>query len=281
MTEGQGLRIGEFELFWLDGGSFELDGGAMFGPVPKVIWEKRFPTSTGNNIFMVTNPILIRSPLGNFIIETGLGNKLTEKQAKMFNLRSGWSVPASLEGHGLKTSDITLVFLTHCDYDHAGGLITDKSGELVQTFPNAKIVVQKIEWEDVKKPNRRSIHSFWEINFTGIEESGKLLLVDGEREIVPGITVRHTGGHNRGHQIIKITSRGETAMHLGDLLASHAHYNPLWVMAYDNYPMDVIEQKEKLEAEAIKENAWITFYHDPQIKACKFDEKGNPTEVFK
>jgi len=273
--------VGEFELYWLDGGSFELDGGAMFGPVPKIIWEKKFPTSTGNNIFMVTNPILVKANGKKYLIETGLGNKLTEKQAKMFNLRSEWNVPQSLERLGMSSSDIDCVILTHCDYDHAGGLVTqDSEGGTFLTFPNAEVVIQKREWEDVLKPGRRAAHSFWEINFRGVAESGRLTLVDGEKEIAPGISVRHTGGHNRGHQAVKLSSGGETALHLGDILPSHAHFNPLWVMAYDNYPLDVIEQREKLEAEGLRENAWFTFYHDPKYRACKFDEKGNPTTML-
>lgn len=274
MKAGQFLKVGEFQISWLDGGSFEIDGGTMFGPVPKSVWEKRSPPGTGNNIFIVASPMLVRTGSNNVIIDTGIGNKLTEKQVKIHGIKDNWDLPASLRKHGITAEEIDTVILTHCDYDHAGGLLTEREGEIIPTFPNARVVMQRIEWEDVNHPNRRSVHTFWEINFRGLPESGKLELVEGENEIVSGISVRHTGGHNRGHQIVRIESGGETAYHLGDLLPSHVHFNPLWVMSYDNYPMDVIDQKEKLEKEAMDESAWFLFYHDPKVMACKFGEKG-------
>lgn len=274
MIDKTTLNIGSIQIAWLRGGTFELDGGTMFGPVPKSVWEKRIQPTSGNNIFLVASPILVRTGSNNVIIDTGIGNKLTEKQLKIHGIRDNWALPASLEGQGIRPEEIDTVILTHCDYDHAGGILSEKDGELVPTFPDARIVMQRTEWEDVNHPNRRSAHTFWEINFRGLADAGKLDLVDGEKEIFPGISVRHTGGHNRGHQIVRIESLGETAYHLGDLLPSHAHFNPLWVMSYDNYPMEVIDQKEKLEKEAMDENAWFLFYHDPKVRACKFGEKG-------
>ncbi|MCX7830007.1 MAG: MBL fold metallo-hydrolase [Acidobacteria bacterium] len=208
-------------------------------------------------------------------MDTGLGNKLNEKQNKIYGVSEQWNIHKSLELLKLSSEQIDIVILTHCDYDHSGGLVQFKNNNLELTFPKAKIIVQKREWEDVKKPNKRAAHSFWEINFKGIEESGNIELVDGNKEILEGITVEYTGGHNRGHQIVKIESENEYAYHLGDLLPSHAHFNPLWVAAYDSYPLEVIELKERYLGEVIKNNAWVLFYHDPLYKACKFDEKGN------
>lgn len=272
------LKIGEFEIRWLDGGSFELDGGAMFGVVPKVLWERRYPTSSGNNILLLAHPILIKTPEHLVLVETGLGNKLTDKQKKIFNLRSPWKVPVRLRELGLSTTDIDYVVLTHCDFDHAGGLLSYEDDQLVPTFPEARYVIQRTEWEDVKNPNIRSRHTFWPVNFQGIEETGNLMLVEGALELFPGITLKHTGGHNRGHQIIRIESNGEVAIYAGDLLPTHVHYNPLWVMSYDNYPLDTIRLKEEIEKEALRDNAWFLFYHDPFLRACKFNESG--TESF-
>lgn len=280
MKDKAKLNVGSIEIAWLDGGSFHVDGGTMFGPVPKVVWERKIPPASDNDIFLVASPILVRTGQNNVVIDTGIGNKLTEKQAKIHGIRDKWALPESLKEMGLSPEEIDTVILTHCDYDHAGGVLAEKDGEIVPTFPDARIVMQRSEWEDVSHPNRRSAHTFWEINFRGLAECGRLDLVDGEREIVPGISVRHTGGHNRGHQVVRIESRGETAYHLGDLLPSHAHFNPLWVMSYDNYPMDVIDQKEKLEKEAMDENALFLFYHDPVTRACKFGEKGILKEKF-
>ncbi len=268
------LKIGCFELYWLNGGKFALDGGAMFGVVPKVLWSKKYPCSEDNFVPLTASPILVKSQDAIVLIETGLGNKLTEKQQKIFNVTEQWQVPEDLKKLGLYREDIDFVILTHCDFDHAGGILMKEEDNLTLTFPKAKHIIQKREWEDVKAPNRRSAHTFWPINFEGLQESGQLELVDGEAELCPGIRVIHTGGHNNGHQIVWIEDAGEAALHLADLLPTHAHFNPLWVMAYDNFPLEVISLKEQLEKEGIEKNAWFTFYHDPFMKACRFNEKG-------
>ena len=124
----------------------------------------------------------------------------------------------------------------------------------------------------------RSIHTYWPNNINILKESGNVRLVNGEEEIVRGIKVIRTGGHTRGHQVVSIESDGEAALHLGDLLPTHAHYNPLWVMAYDNFPLDTIRMKKEWEQQGTEQNTWFTFYHDPFMQACRFDEKGNVRE---
>ncbi|MFB3851816.1 MAG: MBL fold metallo-hydrolase [Acidobacteriota bacterium] len=276
MVKKDPLKIGSYEIFWLDGGVFQLDGGGVFGVVPRVLWEKKYPPFTGNNVLMEASPILLKGEDKNILIDTGLGNKLTEKQKKIYGILQPWDIHQSLEQIGLNAEKIDYVILTHCDYDHVGGLVQyDKNGELEPTFPNAKIFLQRKEWEDVKNPNKRAAHSFWEINFKGVEESGNLELIDGNSELLKGVFVEYTGGHNRGHQIVKIISGNEVAFHLGDILPSHAHFNPLWVAAYDSYPLDVIELKEKYLSEIVEKQCWVLFYHDPHIMACKFNEKGD------
>jgi len=269
-----GFRLGDFELIWLNGGRFELDGGAMFGVVPKVLWQKKYPVDADNYIPMAAWPILVKTPYALVLIESGIGNKLTEKQRKIFRVREDWSVPAELEALGIGRGDIDRVILTHYDFDHAGGVLMQENGSLSATFPKAKHILQKKEWHDVLNPNARSVNTYWPINNELMRTSGNLELVDGTTEVVPGITVIHTGGHNNGHQIVRLTSKGETAFHLGDLLPTHAHANPLWVMAYDNYPLESIAMKETWMAAARKEHAWLTFYHDAIMLACRFDEAG-------
>ncbi len=275
------LKIGEFELFWLNGGVFELDGGAMFGVVPKVLWSKKYPSDAENYIPMVTWPILIKTKEDLILIETGLGNKLTDKQKAIYHVKEDWQIPEELGKLGFTTADINYVILTHFDFDHAGGAIMkNKDGEIEITFTNAKYVIQAKEWHDVLNPNNRSINTYWTINNEKLRESSNLLLIDGQHEIVKGVKAVFTGGHNGGHQIVIIESRGEMAIHFGDLMPMHSHYNPLWVMAYDNFPMESIKQKEIWEKFAQEHNAWLTFYHDPFVLAAKFDEKGNIIEKF-
>jgi glyoxylase-like metal-dependent hydrolase (beta-lactamase superfamily II) len=271
-----GFKIGDFELIWLNGGRLELDGGAMFGVVPKALWSKKYPVNDDNTIPMVAWPLLIKTPSSCVLVETGLGNKLTEKQKKIFKVSEEGGLLDELRGLGIGREDIDYVILTHYDFDHAGGVVMkENSGALSLTFPKAKHIVQKREWEDVLNPNTRSINTFWPINYEVLKESRNLELIDGDTEVVEGIRVILAGGHNRGFQIIKIESGSDRALHLVDLLPTHAHFNPLWIMAYDNFPLESIAMKDLWERRGIEENAWFTFYHDPFVLACKFDEKGN------
>ncbi|MCX7914066.1 MAG: MBL fold metallo-hydrolase [Thermodesulfovibrionales bacterium] len=275
------LKLGDFELIWLNGGSFELDGGAMFGVVPKILWSKKYPPNDENFVPLITAPILIKTPTTLSIIESGLGNKLTEKQKKIFRVKDEWKILADLKSLHIEREDIDYVILTHLDFDHCGGIVMlEKDNSLSITFPKAKHFIQKREWEDAHNPNARSSHSLWPINFELLKDSPLLNLVEGTMTITDGIKVIHTGGHNSGHQIIEIESKGQKALHLADVLPTHAHFNPLWVMAYDNYPLEVIALREKYEKKGIEENAWFTFYHDPYVYACKFDKDGNITEKW-
>lgn len=277
-----GFKIGDFELTWLNGGRFELDGGAMFGVVPKVLWQKKYPVESENYISLNAWPILVKTPSSLILIESGLGNKLTDKQKKIFRVRQEWSVVSELAHLSIEREDIDVVILTHYDFDHAGGVIMqDETGKLSLTFPRAKHVLQQREWEDVLNPNIRSVNTYWPVNIDLMKGSKKLELVRGEAEIVPGVSVIHTGGHNGGHQIVRMESGSQSVLHLGDLLPTHVHANPLWVMAYDNYPMDAIAMKEKWIKRGVQEGTWFTFYHDPFLLACKFDDKGNAVESRK
>lgn len=276
-----GFKIGDFELTWLNGGTFELDGGAMFGVVPKVLWQKKYPPVEDNYIPLAAWPILVRTPSNLVLIESGIGNKLTEKQKKIYRVREEWAVIEELKQLGISREDIDTVILTHFDFDHAGGVVMQEpGGALGLTFPKARHILQMQEWADVQAPNIRNINTYRPVNNEFLRDKPNLELVEGDQEIVPGISVIYTGGHNNGHQIVKIASRGETALHLADLLPTHAHANPLWIMAYDNFPMDAIALKERWMKQGLSENAWFTFYHDPFMTACKYDDKGNVADKW-
>lgn len=273
------LKIGELELFWLRGGVFELDGGTMFGSVPRVLWAKHFPYDEDNCISLLNTPLLVRAPWGIAVIDTGLGNKLSDKLKKIFRVTGNWDVPGSLAEIGLSREDVGYVVLTHGDFDHAGGVVMNgDDGKPELTFPNALHISQRSEWEDVCAPNMRTSHSYWSQNFEGLRVGVNLQLIDGPHEVMEGLAVIPTGGHTRGHQIAVVSSGELKAVHMGDLLPTHAHFNPLWVMAYDNFPLDAIDRKEALEGLFVRQGAWFTFYHDPFMPACRFDEKGNITE---
>ncbi len=275
------LELGSINVSWLCGGDFELDGGTMYGAVPKILWQKKYPADKENYIKMLNAPLLVQTEGHNVIIDTGIGNKLTDKQKQIFRVYREWDMVANLAEKGLSRQDIDIVILTHCDFDHAGGVVmVNDSGKLELTFPRARHIIQKLEWEDVRHPNIRSIHTYWPDNFTGLEASGLLDLVDGEAEIAPGIKVRLTGGHTRGHQLVEMEGTEDCAAHLGDLFPTHTHSNPLWIMAYDNFPLEVVELKQQLLPGYREKSCWFTFYHDIFMKACRLDDGGKVTKAL-
>lgn len=256
-----------------------MDGGTMYGAVPKVLWQEKFPADQDNYITMLNAPLLVQTEEFNLIVDTGLGNKLTAKQKKIFRVKHSWSIPENLEKIGLQRKDIQYVILTHGDFDHAGGvMMVGESGSHELTFPAAKHVIQSLEWHDITNTNRRSAHTYWPENFSSLKTNSNLLTIKGDREIVPGVVTRLTGGHTRGHQIVEIKGSKGCAVHLGDVLPTHTHTNPLWIMAYDNFPLELIEQKENLLPHYRKQGCWFTFYHDPFMKACRLDESGEVLE---
>lgn len=266
------LQLGSHTLTWLRGGMTQLDGGAMFGVVPKPLWSKRYPHNSLNQIPLRADPILVQAHGKNILIEAGIGrDRLTDKQKRNFGLVAESELEASLEALGLQPADIDAVMMTHMHYDHCNGLVSKRGEELISTFPNAVIYVNEIEWDEMLHPNIRSRNTYWEDNWKPI--ANQVQTYRDELEVVPGIVMRHTGGHSNGHAIIEMTSGTEKLLHMADLMPTHAHHNPLWVMAYDDYPMTSIFQKEKWIAYGIQQGAWFTFYHDISYRALKWNEQ--------
>jgi glyoxylase-like metal-dependent hydrolase (beta-lactamase superfamily II) len=262
------LQVGEVEIFWLDGGRIRLDGGPMFGPVPKALWSKKVAVDENNCIAIDNSAMLVRTPAANIIIDSGIGNKMTPKQQENFNLESPWRLPEELAELGLSPEEIDIVIPTHADFDHAGGLtFRDDEGRIRPTFPRARHLFQRKEWAVVEKPDRRSATSYWPENFAALKENDLVTLIDGDFQVTPEVRVLLTGGHTIGHQAVVIESAGESAVHLGDLLPSQNHLHPLWVIAYDDYPMEVIAFKERFLPECAARKSWILFYHDTEIRA--------------
>ena len=271
------LKIGQFTLTWLDGGVTNLDGGAMFGVVPKALWSKKYPVNDRNQIELRTDPILLQAGGKNIVIESGIGNgKFTEKQLRNYGITQEARIDESLAELGLTTKDIDNVLMTHLHFDHISCLSKWDNDRLVPTFENAEIWTTEIEWDEIRHPNIRSKNTYWEHNWKPIEE--RVNTFSKEKLIMEGIKMHHTGGHSNGHAIITMESDGEKAIHMADLMPTHAHHNVLWVLAYDDYPMDSIYAKEKWLPGAIAERAWFTFYHDAYYRAIKMDEKGKILE---
>jgi glyoxylase-like metal-dependent hydrolase (beta-lactamase superfamily II) len=273
------LKIGNVSLIWLSGGVTNLDGGAMFGVVPKGLWSRKYPCNEKNQIELSTDPILIQMNGKNLLIESGIGKgKLTEKQLRNYGVTKESEVEGSLEKLGLTPDKIDYVLMTHLHFDHACGLTKLEDGNYVSTFPNAKIITSQVEWDEMRNPNIRSKNTYWKENWEAIEQQ---VLPFTEKWSLGPISMYHTGGHSDGHSILVIEDGGETVIHMADLMATHAHQNVLWVMAYDDYPMDSIAAKQKWLPFALEKNAWFTFYHDAYYRAVKWGEDNQIVESIK
>lgn len=252
-----------------------FDGGAIFGVVPKALWTRRYARNERNQVENATEPILIQYEGNNYLIDSGIGQgELTEKQMRNFGVQEESKIDENLATLGLKRTDIDAVLMTHMHFDHATGLtITENDGEMTSAFPNARIYMSQIEWDDVRHPNIRTKSSYWKQNWEAIQE--QVVTFEEELEIIPGIQMIHTGGHSRGHAIIKLTQKEDTLLHMADIFPTHAHQNPLWVMAFDDYPMDSIAAKQHWMAEAYENGYQFIFYHDAVYRMIQWDEKGD------
>ncbi|WP_017379965.1 YtnP family quorum-quenching lactonase [Paenisporosarcina sp. TG-14] len=263
----------DMKLSWLNGGFTLLDGGAMFGVVPKALWSKKYPVNELNQIECSTDPILIQFEGKNLLIDTGVGfNKMNEKQLRNNGIKEQSHLDDSLAYLGLLTEDIDFVLMTHMHSDHASGLTKWENDDLVSSFPNAKIFVSAIEWDEIRNPNIRSRNTYWKENWESIQT--QVVTFEEELEVLPGIRMIHTGGHSDGHSIIRLEQNGETLIHMSDIMPTHAHQNPLWVLAYDDYPMTSIFAKEKIMAEALANGYSFIFYHDAYYRLIKWDQTG-------
>ncbi len=257
------LSFGDFELAIFSDGTYLLDGGAMFGVVPKVLWEKKLPADGLNRVALGLNSLLVRTGDHNVLIETGIGNKLPEKQQHIYS--NCPQLLDNLSAAKISPDDINIVINTHLHFDHCGWNTMRRGDSIVPTFPNATYYVQRGEWEHAREQHERDRVSYLTDNYDPLVESGQMRLLDGAAEIVPGISVRVFPGHTRNHQAVVITTDGKTACYTGDLLPTTAHLQPTWVLAYDLFPLDSIASRHHYYSESLPER-WLTvFTHDAAI----------------
>lgn len=275
------LHVGKAKVTWLRGGVTHLDGGAMFGVVPKALWSKKYPCNEKNQIELRTDPLLIQVSGKNYLIDSGIGNKkLTEKQMRNFGVTEESGIEESLQKLNLSREDIDAVLMTHMHFDHACGL-TEKIAEdkYASVFENAVIYTTEVEWNEMRNPNIRSVNTYWEMNWQPIQE--QVVTFANEMEITEGLKMIHTGGHSDGYAIILYEDGDEVFIHMGDLMATNAHQNKLWAMAYDDYPVTSVHEKEKWTDYGFNKKAWFTFYHDAYYRAIRFNEAGERIDMIK
>jgi glyoxylase-like metal-dependent hydrolase (beta-lactamase superfamily II) len=274
------LQLGQIQIDWVSDGRFKLDGGAMFGPVPRPLWEQKIKPDDRNRIWLGLNCILLTTPHGRVLLDTGLGNKLSPKKKEIFAQTSPADVVDSLSQRGLSPEDIDHVVLSHADFDHIGGATrVDDTGIIRATFPRAQYHIRIEEWEDLTQPDERAKSTYFQENWTALAQSGQVCIEKADGEWLPGIHVYHSGGHTRGHVVIVAESEGERAVYLGDLMPTRHHLNPLWVMAYDNFPLTSIEQRQRWLTELKRGGTYLLFYHDTALGAARLNEAGAIAEA--
>jgi glyoxylase-like metal-dependent hydrolase (beta-lactamase superfamily II) len=259
-----GLTIGDFRFDIISDGTFRLDGGAMFGVVPRVLWEKVMPPDDRHRIVLGLNTLLVRTPHDTILVDTGIGSNWQAKHIAMYGIAHETTVPDSLAALGLAPQDITLVINTHLHFDHAGGnTCRAADGQLCPTFPRARYVVQRAEYEHARNPHERDRASYRPEDWEPIAAAGKFIFIEGEAEVSPGVWVIPVRGHNDFLQCVRVVAPGgQTVFFWADILPTTAHIPFAWVMGYDLYPVELLENKKRLIPQAAAEG-WINvFEHD-------------------
>jgi methylmalonyl-CoA epimerase len=276
---GAGLRVtrynvGDLELVSLYDGFLRLDGGAMFGVVPKVLWERKAPPDTANRITLAMRPLLVRNGRQTMLIDAGLGDKESEKFCAMYAVDRARSLDDALVEAGLAPDDIDIVLASHLHFDHAGGFtVRDASGRVRPRFPRARYVIRRGEWNDAMHPHERSRASYLPDNFAPLVDAGVVDFIDEDRTVMPGVHVQRTGGHTMHHQIIWIESGNDRAVFLADLMPTTAHLPDPWIMGYDLYPMDTLFAKQAFARAVAQRDTLVFFEHDPAIPAAFITEQ--------
>jgi glyoxylase-like metal-dependent hydrolase (beta-lactamase superfamily II) len=254
------INLGDFELTVVSDGTYFLDGGAFFGVVPKPMWSKKATPDEQNRLDAGLNSLLIRTGDKNILIETGIGNKLSEKLVQIYKQPA--KLLDNLHAVGVAPEDIDIVINTHLHFDHCGWNTMRRGEQIVSTFPKAKYYAQKKEWEHGRLQLERDAISYMSPNYDPLIESGQMELIEGDREILPGISVRVFPGHTAHMQAVMVESKGKKACYISDLIPTSMHIELTWVMAFDLFPLTTIESRKKYYAEAIPER-WLTvFTHD-------------------
>jgi glyoxylase-like metal-dependent hydrolase (beta-lactamase superfamily II) len=259
------MRLGNLDLDIVRGGDLRLDGGAMFGVVPKVLWERKFPADEKNRIRLTTNCLLVRGQGFTLLVESGLGDKWDARARQMYGIENETALPAELARHGVLPDQVDAVVLSHLHFDHAGGSTRRQNGRIVPAFPNATLYVQQAELVHARSPNERDRASYDPANWEPWAEAGRLEAVDGERQIRPGVTVVPVPGLNKSMQAVRIDSAGRTCLYFADALPTSAHVPLPWVMSCDLYPVELIQNKKRLTDEAAREGWLCIFEHDPDV----------------
>jgi methylmalonyl-CoA epimerase len=284
----QSLAWGDLQLTLLHDGPFKLDGGAMFGVVPRTLWEKKARPDDRNRIQLAMRPLLVQGDWGRMLIDCGAGDKMSDKERDIYGLDRSHALSAALTAAGQSFESIDFVLATHLHFDHFGGATTLASasgaeGPVVPTpaFPRARYIIRDAEWEDATHPHERNRASYLQQDFVPLLGAGAVDFYEGDRTIRPGVRVVRTGGHTGQHQIVFVESGAKTAVFVADLIPTIAHIQDPWIMGYDLFPVETLMFKKQFIREAIEREYLIVFEHDPHVAAGYIREQNGKRYVEK
>ena len=274
------MNLGTTSINIISDGTFLLDGGSVFGQVPKAQWELQIKPDRRNRVRLGLNCLLIQTPKMNILVYTGAGSKRPDKFKELYGL-NGNKLLKGLRNLGLTARDIDVVILSHLSFDHAGGCTKlDRTGNAVPTFPKAKYLVQRVSWEEANHPNERFKDSYYEDDFLPLEEKGLLELLDDECEVIPGVTVKVTSGPSAGHQIVLVQRGGERIVYASDLIPTPHHLPLQYIPAIDEHPNDTLVQKREL-LEMVMGGGWvIAFGHGNEHRAGYVQQRNGKPQLL-
>lgn len=272
------LKVGDVRIRCLCDGQMRQDGGALFGMVPKVLWSKLVKPDRRNRVLLNLNCFLVQSGGKSILVDTGVGTKHSRRRQRVFAMQGGRLLD-DMKANGLTPPDIDVVVLTHLHFDHSGGCTTLRDGEVVPTFPNARYLLQRADWEEVTHLNEFTRGNYMPQDYLPLEEHGQLGLLDGDVEIAPGVWLKHTGGHTAGHQAVFIDSRGEQAICLADVLPTPHHLRHVYITSWDVRPMDTVAAKVRYVERAEREGWLLLFNHGVEYQAGYVERQGGRLRV--
>lgn len=283
--EKMSLKIGPYQICPIPTGLFALDGGSMFGTVPKILWQKTNPADDHNRIDMEARALLLKGDNGiNILIDTGngehfvekYGEKMGSKFAQMYRIDpNGPSLQKSLEKFNVSLDQVHYVILTHLHFDHCGGSTTSVNNEIVPTFPSARYFIQEKNLQTAQNPNVREKASYLSPNFEPLIKHEVVQILHGDTDnILPHVSVFVSNGHTQGQQLVKISDEKNTLIYCGDLIPTSSHIRSAWVMGYDLYPLQVVEEKTALLSQATSNSWYLYFEHDPFCDLAQVEKQG-------
>jgi methylmalonyl-CoA epimerase len=261
------LGFGDLQLTVLHDGPFRLDGGAMFGVVPRPLWEKLTPADERNRVQLTMRPLLVEASWGRMLIDCGAGDKMGAKQVDIYALDRSRALDHALADVGLTSDSIDFVLATHLHFDHFGGATAQVDAGLRPRFGKARYLIRDAEWEDATHPHERNRASYLQEDFVPLKAAGVVDFFSGDRVIRPGVRVERTGGHTGQHQVVYLESGGKTAVFVVDMIPTTAHLQDPWLMGYDLFPMETLAFKKRFIRDAIDREYLIFFEHDPKVAA--------------